>query len=80
MKAHWTWAITGLSLLGVILNVKKRRECFYIWAFTNATWAIYDFTLGAVAQAALFSVYWILALWGIWEWRKPKHAGKDTSH
>ena len=59
-----------MSIAGVILNIKKRRECFVIWAFTNFAWMIYDFMIGAYAQAALFAVYFVLAIWGLCEWAK----------
>lgn len=65
-----TWTLTALSLLGVILNIKKRRECFYIWVFTNAGWAIVGFHAGIPAQGALFSVYFALAIWGIYQWKR----------
>ena len=64
------WLITIFSLIGTILNIKKKRICFWIWLFTNATWCVYDFRIGAYAQSALFLVYTGLALWGIVEWRK----------
>lgn len=57
------------AIIGVILNIKKRRECFYIWAVTNASWAIIDFAEGIPAQGFLFTVYFCLAMWGIYEWR-----------
>lgn len=66
------WAITVLSIIGVILNIKKRKECFIIWVGTNFTWAIYDFYIGAYAQSALFGIYFLLAIWGLIEWRKNK--------
>jgi len=65
-----TWLLTILSLVGVVLNIKKARACFYIWAFTNAAWAVIDYRAGLLAQSALFAVYFALALWGIASWRK----------
>jgi len=64
------WAVTALAIVGVILNIKKRRACFIIWTFTNGAWCLYDYSIGATAQSALFAVYFVLALWGIYEWRK----------
>lgn len=64
-----TWLLTILSLVGVVLNIKHRRECFFVWAGTNAAWTIVDYNAGLYAQAALFGIYFCLALWGIWEWR-----------
>lgn len=65
-----TWICTSFSLLGVILNIKKKRSCFYIWTVTNGIWAGVDFYKGIYAQALLFAIYFLLALWGIYEWRK----------
>jgi len=64
------WVITVLSLIGVVLNIKKRKECFLIWLFTNTVWMIYDFRIGAVEQGFLFMIYTGLAIWGIFEWYK----------
>jgi len=67
------WWLTGLSLVGVVLNIKKRRECFILWTLTNGAWCWVDLRAGLHEQAALFFVYFLLAIWGVWEWgRKPK--------
>jgi hypothetical protein len=59
------WIVTVFSLVGVILNIYKKQGCFIVWAFTNATWCIYDFYIGAKEQAVLFAVYFLLSIWGI---------------
>jgi nicotinamide riboside transporter PnuC len=59
-----------LSLVGVILNIKKKRVCFVIWLFTNASWCIVDAIHGIWTQSFLMLVYTGLAVWGIIEWRK----------
>jgi hypothetical protein len=64
------WLVSAAALVGVVLNIKKRRLCFVVWFFTNSLWCIYDFTIGAYAQSALFFAYVLLAIWGIVEWRK----------
>ena len=63
------WIVTILSLTGVILNIKKKRLCFYIWAGTNFSWMVVDWIEGIYAQSTLFAVYFILAIWGIYEWK-----------
>lgn len=65
-----TWTLTILSLIGVYLNIKKKRSCFYIWGVTNAGWMVIDIWKDIPAQAALFGVYFLLALWGMYEWRR----------
>ena len=64
------WLITGISLLATIANIKRMPVCFPIWIGTNFIWAIYDYQIGATAQASLGAIYVGLAIWGIWEWRK----------
>jgi nicotinamide riboside transporter PnuC len=64
------WVVSVLSLVGVVLNIKKSRICFFIWLFTNASWTIVDFVFGLYAQSLLFLVYTGLAVYGIIEWRK----------
>jgi nicotinamide riboside transporter PnuC len=64
-----TWWLTALSLIGVVLNIKKQRLCFAIWTFTNAAWAVVDFFAGLPAQGTLFSIYCVLAIWGFFSWK-----------
>lgn len=64
------WVVTVMSLVGVVLNIKKRKECFYVWGVTNFAWMVYDFYIGAYSQSFLFAVYFLLAVWGIYEWNK----------
>ena len=68
----FTWALTALSIAGTVMNIQKDRRCFYLWSATNLFWAVYDFSIGAIAQATLFFVYFCLAIWGIIEWKKEK--------
>ncbi len=65
-----TWILAVLSIIGVVLNIKKKRICFYIWTVTNASWMTVDFIKGIHAQSFLFLIYTGLAVWGIIEWKK----------
>jgi hypothetical protein len=67
---NWTWIITGLSIIGVVANIYKKRWCFYVWTFTNTTWFLRNLYIEEYPQAALFYVYIVLAVWGIISWRK----------
>ena len=66
------WAVTATSLFATILNIKKKRACFFIWLVTNSLWFLYDFHIGAYAQSALFFCYVCLAVWGMLEWKQKK--------
>ncbi len=67
------WGLTILSLIGTVMNVRKMRCCFYIWAFTNAIWTVHNYSVKEFQQASLFFIYFILALWGIYEWQAKKY-------
>jgi nicotinamide riboside transporter PnuC len=72
------WSLMLASLVGVILNIRKHRGCFFIWAGTNFGWTILDYRAGLYGQATLFTIYFFLALWGIWEWRHKKEAHGES--
>jgi nicotinamide riboside transporter PnuC len=72
------WFVTFLSIIGVVLNIKKNKLCFAIWIFTNATWMIVDFRAGLHAQAFLFAVYTCLAVWGLYRWWRENKSEEDS--
>lgn len=63
------WLLTGFSIAGLLLNIKQRRSCFIIWGVTNAAWVWVDLNAGLTAQACLFAVYFVLAIWGFVAWK-----------
>ena len=63
-----TWIITGIAVIGVILNVQKKRVCFLFWIVSNAYLMVYDYIGQDYAESCLFAVYLILAIWGWVEW------------
>jgi nicotinamide riboside transporter PnuC len=68
----FTWALTLASLVGVVLNIRLDRRCFYVWVLTNAAWMAVDFSRQLYAQSALFAVYFALSVWGIFQWKKKE--------
>lgn len=73
----FTGVLTLLALVGVVLNIKKNIWCFYIWLFTNSSWAVVDFYKGIPAQGILFTIYTGLAVYGIYEWKKGDKSVKN---
>ena len=71
-----TWIITIFSIIGVVLNIYKNKTCFIIWAFTNFCWMIVDFINGIYAQAFLMFIYFLLAIWGLYKWKKEENGNK----
>ncbi len=66
------WFIFGLSLIGTIGNLYKRRWCFLFWAGTNVFWISYDIYKTAYPQAVMMFVYLILAIVGWFKWKEEK--------
>ena len=70
------WIITLMAIAGVVLNVKRRIEGFYLWTISNIGFVVVDYYAGLNAQAVLFIVYTGLSIWGIIEWRKKDVSGR----
>jgi hypothetical protein len=64
------WFTSFWSLIGVYINIRKIKYCFIIWAFTNFAWAVIDFKQGLPEQGTLFSIYFILAIYGLVKWHR----------
>lgn len=67
-----TWVVSGIALLGTVLNAEQKRVGFWLWLFTNLFWVFYDFKIGAYAQSGLFFVYAILAVRGLIAWKQKE--------
>lgn len=66
------WLVSGLSLVGVLLNIHKQVAAFWIWSCTNAYWAFTDFTHGLPAQGVLMTTYCALSIYGIRRWSRKE--------
>jgi len=67
-----TWIISGISIIGAILNSKKDIRGFYFWIVANVAWVIIDFMKGIPAQSILFIIYTGITIFGIYQWKKEK--------
>ena len=65
------WLLALASLIATVLNIKKKAICFWIWSITNFLWMVVDYKAGLYGQSALFLTYFALAIWGIFQWKKP---------
>jgi nicotinamide riboside transporter PnuC len=68
----FTWTLTVVAIVGVVLNIRHVRACFLVWMVTNIAWAIVDASRGIWAQATLHIVYWGLSVWGWYHWGKRR--------
>lgn len=82
LLTNWTWiiywAVTLVALAGVVLNIEQDSRCFLIWMFTNAAFAIRTFMLGAYEMTVLFTIYFILAIAGVYRWKQKENVKEEV--
>lgn len=66
------WACTVIALIGTVLNAKRKRSGFLFWIISNGAFSIWNYKIEQNAQALLFFVYLILAIYGYFNWGKTK--------
>ncbi len=71
-----TWVLFALSFAGVVLNIKKRKECFIFWGVANIGWIAVDWSQNLPAQAAMFVVYLATCFWGWREWQREEKGAR----
>ena len=69
MTNHFMWIAVMLSISGNIGVVRRQQWGFILWIIANIMWIIDSIRLDALPQAALFTIYLILATWGAWAWK-----------
>ena len=74
MEELFPWLLVIASLAGNVFVVRKDVRGQWIWTFANLGWIAYDLSIGAYAQAALFTVYLGLCVWGIVSWTRDAKA------
>ena len=75
----FTWAATIVALIGTILNCKQIRYCFYVWTVTNAMWFAWDAFCGLWSRCVLDAVQFVLAIYGVYEWKKLDIQRSETA-
>ena len=59
----FSWILVVLSLTGNVFVIKKNVTGQWLWAVSNVGWIAYDVSIGAYAQAFLFTVYLSLCIY-----------------
>ena len=67
---YLTWVVAIISVTSAILNIYKHWLGFAGWTLTNIAWVAVCIWQGNYAQAAMFTVYLGLAVWGLVTWRR----------
>lgn len=66
------WIATILSLIGAIFIVEKQWQGYAFWLGGNTAWLILGFLTGMYGAVITFSVFNIISVYGMWEWRFKK--------
>ena len=69
------WAIAVVAVAGVLLNNARRRECFYLWLFSNGASAVVHACAGMSGLLVRDAVFFALAIHGFWAWSKAEKEG-----
>jgi nicotinamide riboside transporter PnuC len=67
-----SWILTILSVIGAIRNAQGKIDGFIIWLVSNSGWVVYDIVTHQPAQIALFSIYTVITIYGLYKWCKLK--------
>ena len=70
------WIIVMIAITGVVLNVRRKWQCFLFWGVSNLWWLRHNICIDEYAQAVLFGVFFLLCLYGAIEWESRAKASK----
>ena len=65
----FTWIFAFISIIGVILNIKKKASGFIFYTVSNIGWVIINIQHKIYAQAFLFVVFTIFSTYGWISWK-----------
>lgn len=68
------YILIAMGLIGQVLITKNKRTGYLLWVIADIAWAVFNFSqyqvLGAFEQGILWSIYFIISLWGFIIWKK----------
>jgi len=68
------YILIAMGLVGQVLITKNKRSGYLLWIIADISWAVFNFSqykiLGAFEQGILWSIYFIISLWGFLIWKK----------
>jgi len=73
------WLVVVFVVIGLFLNIYKKRTCFVVWGVGNLVW-LYDFLTQFPIQWAYIFLIGLYMVFNVWGWRKwTKDAQEDKS-
>ncbi len=81
-ESMWTvlsWIMSAIALAGTLMNAERNKWGFAFWLISNLYMSIRFFVIGEYAQSALFFIYFLLAIRGIFSWTKKEQQDSKNS-
>lgn len=81
-ESMWTvlsWIMSAIALAGTLMNAERNKWGFAFWLISNLYMSIRFFVIGEYAQSALFFIYFLLAIRGIFSWTKKEKQDSKNS-
>lgn len=69
---------TVLAVAGVLLNNRRRINCFYLWLISNAICAVLHACTGLWSLCIRDVIFFVLAIEGIYRWRTKPQTPRDN--
>ena len=68
-----TWILAILSIVGNVLNAKKKIVCWQLWMVVDTVWVGIFLYRHEYAEATMFIAFIISCFYGLRQWKKsPK--------
>lgn len=67
-----SFLMCGIALAGTIINAERNKWGFIFWIVSNLYMTVRFAVIGEFAQMALFFIYFILAIRGLYSWTKKE--------
>ena len=64
------WVLSIITLIGTILNVKKKKEGFIFWIIANIGWIYYTLEYELYSQISIWVSFTAASIYGYITWRK----------
>jgi len=71
------WILALISIIGVVLNIRKRASGFIFYTIANVGWVYVNLRHEIYAQAFLFLVFTGLSIFGWYDWKFQKRKNNE---
>ena len=70
------YLLIAICLIGQVLVTRHKRLGYFLWVIADGAWAVFNFSqfrvLGAIEQGILWTMFFIISLWGFIIFKKDK--------